>query len=336
MPLNKNAIIRYHTLDNCFRNPGRKYFIEDLIEECNNALFELEPNSTGVSRRTVLYDIRFMESEQGWSIPLERFKDVRKIYFRYSDLNFSIKNQLINETEINQIVSGLQVLSKFKGLPQFEWIEEIVTRIEHAFSLKGKSETIIDFDSNIYLKGINFLGELFNSILYKKVLLITYHSFKSLFPIEIEFHPYFLKQYNNRWFVFGSNPDFDNITNLALDRIIKIAEIQKEYIENSCCDFNEYFEDVIGVTVNPEDELVKTTLWVRNDLVPYIKTKPIHGSQKYIGEDEKGMTISIEIIPNYEFEQVILNHGERIKVLDPPELREKVVNRLKEAYENYI
>ena len=65
-----------------------------------------------------------MESDQGWSIPLERFQFGKKVYYRYSDLSFSIKNQLINENEVSQLQETLLLLSKFKGMPQFEWIKK--------------------------------------------------------------------------------------------------------------------------------------------------------------------------------------------------------------------
>lgn len=61
---NKHAIIRYQTLDNCFRNPGRKYFLEDLMEECNKAIYDFTGNPDGIKRRQIYDDITFMESEQ--------------------------------------------------------------------------------------------------------------------------------------------------------------------------------------------------------------------------------------------------------------------------------
>jgi hypothetical protein len=50
MATNKNALIRYKILDNCFRNIGKKYFIDDLIEECDKMLLEIDPASNGISR----------------------------------------------------------------------------------------------------------------------------------------------------------------------------------------------------------------------------------------------------------------------------------------------
>ncbi|MEA4936559.1 MAG: hypothetical protein VB102_07955 [Paludibacter sp.] len=97
MATNKHATIRYQALDKCFRNPGRRYYIDDLIDACNHAIYEFAGIEDGVKRRQVLDDIRYMESEQGWSISLEHIKDGKKVYYRHEDMSFSINNQPLNE-----------------------------------------------------------------------------------------------------------------------------------------------------------------------------------------------------------------------------------------------
>lgn len=87
MPTNKNAQLRYNILDKCFRNTGRKFFIDDLVKEVNKALRELEGEDKQVKKRQIQYDIRFMKSEQGWSVPLEKKRDGRRVYYQYSDLD---------------------------------------------------------------------------------------------------------------------------------------------------------------------------------------------------------------------------------------------------------
>ena len=57
MATNKHAIIRYQTLDKCFRNPGRIYYIEDLVEACNDAINEYSGIEDGLKRRQLLEDI---------------------------------------------------------------------------------------------------------------------------------------------------------------------------------------------------------------------------------------------------------------------------------------
>ena len=96
MATNKNALIRYKVLDNCFRNPGRKYFIEDLMEECEKVLIEINPDSGGISSRQIFDDINFIESNEGWQAEIERHRDGKRVYYRYSDTSFSINNMPLN------------------------------------------------------------------------------------------------------------------------------------------------------------------------------------------------------------------------------------------------
>jgi len=324
MSLNKNALIRYHTLDKCFRNPGRKYYIDNLLEECNKALYEHNPSSDGIKRRQLFVDIAFMESKEGWSIPLEKIPDGKKKIYRYEDMSFSINNSPINEFDAEQIKSALLVLSRFKGMPQFKWVEEIIPKLEQAFGAKDTEKEIISFDSNQYLKGIEYLGVLFNAILYKKVLEVEYKSFKSEKPNISIIHPYYLKQYNNRWFLFGKSSLFETLSVRALDRIISLKEVDEKYIKNTKYDFAEYFDDVIGITI-PKDgvlELIELQFSLKQS--PYILTKPIHGSQKNKLLNNNGVAITIEVIPNYELKSLLLSFGREVKIISPNWLRDEI------------
>jgi hypothetical protein len=145
MSRNKNALIRYKILDKCFRNPGKKYFIEDLIRECEQVLLEIDPQSNGISRRQIFDDIAFMESSEGWNIELDKIRESRRIYYRYSDLSFSINNMPLNEVEIHQLKSALDILTQFKGMPQFEWIHELVPKLQQGIVY----ETPINWTKNL-------------------------------------------------------------------------------------------------------------------------------------------------------------------------------------------
>ncbi len=334
MAINKNAFIRYQALDKCFSNPGRKYYWEDLLSACNKALLDFDGNSAGIQRRQLFDDLTFMQSDQGWSIPLEKHKDGKRIYYRYFKKDFSINNQPLNETETNQIKSALLILSKFKGMPQFDWVSEITAKITSGLDLEDGQSDIISFDTNPYLKGLDFLAELFNSIHYKKVLKIKYETFKGD-HFEYELHPYYLKQFNNRWFLFAYNKNVDKLSNLAIDRIVELKEIKKKFITNKTIDFSEYFEDIIGVTKPDNVKPLKIELLFSMEEGPYVITKPIHGSQKKIKQDKNGLLISIEVIPNYELEKLILSFGEKVKVLSPEILRLQIGKRLKKSSNLY-
>jgi len=334
MATNKNATIRYQALDKCFRNIGKRYAINDLIEACNTALYAYNGNSTGVKRRQVYEDINFMKSEQGYAVDLNIIKEGRTAFYRYTDPQFSINSQPINETEALQLKEALLTLNRIKGLPQFTWIEELTLKLEKDFFIHESPREIIGFENNPYLKGLEFIGDLFNAIQYKSVVVIGYKSFKNNKIENITMHPQYLKQFRNRWYVLGTNSKHKPVTTLAIDRISFVKESLDTY-EVSEIDFTERYEDVIGVNRGEDENLIKIILKANSELAAYILTSPLHGSQKKINLNQSGLTFSIEVIPNYELEQQILSFGEAITVVSPPEFVNKITSRIEASFKNY-
>ena len=337
MATNKHASIRYLALDKCFNNPGKKYFIDDLLEVCEAAIYEYTGKNEALSRRTFYNDLEFMKSEQGWSAPIEKHTENRKAYFRYADTSFSIRNQPLNESEANQLKEVFITLNKFKGMPQFEWIEEMTTRLDATFKLSNIESHIIDFEYNPYLKGIDYITPLYNAIIYKKAIAITYQGFKQDQANTYVYHPYYLKQYNNRWFLFALNDEKEKLSNLALDRIINIADTNIPYVENTTIDFETYFEDVVGVTINGASQ--KLVIKISNDLYPYIKSKPIHSSQKERKKLSKqyidSTIIELDVIINYELKSLLFSYGEKLIILEPTSLAKELKDKANQIISNY-
>jgi predicted DNA-binding transcriptional regulator YafY len=152
---------------------------------------------------------------------------------------------------------------------------------------------------------------------------------------NILFHSYHLKQYNNRWFLFGKNNDYSNLTNLALDRIKSIEQSSDFFDESELVDFEEYFDDFIGVTKPLNAVLTKIKLSASVALAPYIITKPLHGSQKKIELTENNFIFSIDVIPNFELKKLLLSFGNDITVIEPLELKNEIVKILNKNIDNY-
>lgn len=334
MATNKNAQIRYKILDNCFRNTGRCYYIEDLIAECNKKLSEIDPDSKGISRRQIFDDINFMESTEGWEIDLERHRENRRIYYRYADVSFSINNMPLNETDINRLQTTLQTISQFKGMPQFEWMYELIPKIKQGTDVEN-SGVIIEFENNQDLQGIEHIGTIYNAILYKKVLQIDYlQAFE--YKVCLTIHPYYLKQYNNRWFLFGYNPERAKYDwNLPLDRIVRIKDVQDLFVPNMEIDWEEYFEDMIGVTKPENTEPEKIELHFYGKTGRYIESKPIAGCQKHRWITPDTLEVELELIINYEFERFVLSYADQVKVIKPESLIETIKLRMGRCSDQY-
>jgi predicted DNA-binding transcriptional regulator YafY len=219
-------------------------------------------------------------------------------------------------------------------MPQFEWVNELVPKLRQGMAAKEAVKTIIEFDNNPYLKGIEHLGPLHHAILYKKVLEISYQPYESESPLKITIHPYFLKQYNNRWFLFGYNPEREKYHwNLALDRIKNIQEIKGKYKKNTVINWSDYFEDIIGVTKPEDAPIEKIVLHFYGKTGKYIESKPIHGSQKSKWIDDETLEVTLGLILNYEFERFVMSYGESVKILKPKRFQTLIKARHKMAIE---
>lgn len=197
----------------------------------------------------------------------------------YKKEGFSIYHAGLTEEELSKLNETIQVLSRFKGLPQFKWLEELSTRFKSSFMATPNCESIISFEDNRFAEGKQYISLLFESITQKQVLKISYQPFEQETPAEQEIHPYYLKEYNNRWFLFGLDSSLMKLSTLTLDRIKEVKKAGSVYIANTKWNFGEYFEDVIGVTVKEEKKAEPIKLWVDGEQYNYIKTKPLHGSQ---------------------------------------------------------
>jgi predicted DNA-binding transcriptional regulator YafY len=336
MATNKHAQIRYLALNKCFSNHGRRYYIVDLVAACNEAIRDFSMKDDGVKKRQVYEDIKFMESERGWSANIEKIRDGKQVYYRYKDKHYSINQSPLSQIELTQINEVIFTLSRFTGMPQFEWVSEISAKLQNLhINRHNGNNRIIDFEQNQYLKGLEHVTTFFNAIHHQRTLNVNYAPFNRKNKIEYIFHAYHLKQYNQRWFVFGLTGTQHQLTNLALDRILSATESQIPYIPNSKFDFTEYFDDIIGVTL-PENGLIETViLSVKKDFLPYLETKPLHGSQTSLKSNKDENLLSFKLIINYELISKLLSLGTSIKVLKPAHLVQSIKKQIQTMALNY-
>jgi predicted DNA-binding transcriptional regulator YafY len=355
MSLNKNALIRYKTIDACLQNRFRKWTLEDLIDACSEALYEYEGIRDGVSRRTVQLDIQLMRSDKlGYNAPIVV---IDKKYYRYEDPKYSITDIPLTGQDLDRLTEVASMLRQFKGFSHFREVDDMVSRLQHkVFSGRQAQKVVIDFEKNEHLVGLEHIDPLFQAIIGRKVLYIQYQSFKAREAQELEFHPHLLKEYRNRWFVLGgsavarkSSTDRSRPVRtdpapvpapasamLALDRIRAITPAPAiPYIEIPGLDAS-YFEPLIGVTRNANQRSVTVTFWVDAETTPYVRTKPLHPSQQWVEDRGRGAVFSIQVIPNFELERELLGFGASLEVLAPERLRKRMQDILGWAVGRYL
>jgi predicted DNA-binding transcriptional regulator YafY len=335
MSINKLALIRYKTIDDCLRNRYRKWTLDDLIVKVADVLYEMEGITTGVSKRTIQADIQIMRSDKlGYNAPIVV---VDRKFYSYSDPEFSITNAPVNQADVEKMKEIVGVLKQFNGFTYFDEMSDMIARLEnnlHRTTNQGRN--CIQFENNHLLKGLEHINPLYQVILNKKSLLVEYKSFKAAASQHIICYPYLLKEYRNRWFLIARNKKRKLLLTMALDRIIEFQELGKEpFDDHEGIDFDNYFDNLIGVTKNESDKANKVVLFIDKCNAPYVLTKPIHHSQQLLKENEHGIIIRIDVVINFELEREILGFGECMKVLAPRILKSRIQKRLHMAIQKY-
>ena len=329
MPVDKQVLLRYQVLNKCFRNRYREYTIDDLVDECNKALRKAD--KPDVSKRTIQNDINILEADHGIMLD-EDLRQGRKRLYRYVDTSFTLPIFRINDEERHKIQDAIRVLEYFEGDPTYDWARTLLMQIEGGL-FTDESTPIVSFQSNPDLKGLDLFGKLLQAIIKKRVLKIKYAPFgKDSYSERI--YPYHLKQFNDRWYLIAQAVGYDTLGHYALDRIESFEEISIPYKESDI-DFEEYFDDVIGVTV-PEGDSEDVILRISKPRSEYIRTKPLHLSQRIVEENDNFAVVTINVKVNKELEALILSYGSDMEVLSPIGFRARISEKTKMMNHNYI
>ncbi|WP_027879384.1 helix-turn-helix transcriptional regulator [Mesoflavibacter zeaxanthinifaciens] len=331
MAVNKNALIRYKTIDKCLQNNYREWTLDDLITACSDALYEYEGKDVDVSKRTVQLDIQMMRSDKlGYNAPIVVYN--RKFY-KYDNPEYSIVNIPVTDKDIKVMNEAIQVLRQFKDFSLFKEMDGVLQRLEDSvYASQKDNRAIIHLDKNEQLKGLEFIDVIYNAIQSKKVIKVSYQSFSARTSSVMQVHPQLLKEFNNRWFLLASHKK--KMITLALDRIINInIEDNVDYIDLQI-EGDNFYKDVVGVTVS-NSRAQRIQFWVDKKNAPYVVTKPFHPSQRTIKTREDGTIFNIFVQHNFELERLILGFGDSIEVLKPKKLRDRILGKLKQSVKNY-
>ena len=336
MPANKNALIRYKTIDNCLRNTYKRWTLNDLVDACSDALYDCEGISKGVSVRTVQMDLQTMRSDKlGYNAPIEVYDQK---YYRYSDPDFSIMNMPMSENDYQVLHEAVDMLRQLDNFEQFAEMSDVVSRLQDKLAIsKHNRKPIVHFDNVPNLKGLKLLNPLYNYIAQRQSLRIMYQPFSARKPQQYVVFPYLLKEFCNRWFLFCSRATDLLMFNLALDRIVSVEPIDVPYRDNPQFDSEHFFDNVIGVTKNIGNKPQHITFRATREQSHYIATKPVHPSQKLVScnPNDGSCIFSIDVVINIEMYSIMMSFGPGVKLLSPRQAVTFMAKKLRQAAAQY-
>ena len=309
MPISKNFDLRRKILDRLIAKRVPKYSRQQLFDKLNEIL--VEDKYPEISMRQFSYDIDQMKLDalrDGGELNYDR----RNKQYYYDPESFSLTGIPIQQKDIELLTQAIAILKSINGLRSTRELELIIERLAEKIGVSVKDlEGVIVFDEVPDLKGIEHLNRLLNKIIEKQVIVMHYKPYEGN-EISYIFHPYFLKEYNNRWYVIGWNEEEDMIYNVPLDRIVDFEDSYSEYNDTKRVSSTSYFKDIIGLRKN-DGKPQKLTYQFQKPRAYYVETKPLHHSQKKVKETENYIQFEINVIPNPELKSLISSFGDDVK-----------------------
>ena len=200
------------------------------------------------------------------------------------------------------------------------------------FKEKNSALSYVEFENKAAIESLHNFKTVLNAIQLKVSTTFNHYSFYHLKQEEYTLKPYFLKQYQNRWYVIGETEK--GYRTFGIDRIENISMGTKKF-KAKTEEAIDKFSNVIGL--NYEDhKLEKIQLSFHPSQRPYLLSLPLHRSQKEINlEDDTSFDIELLIHPNFEFRQQVLKYGSLVKVIEPRWLAEEIKEELRKGFEGY-
>lgn len=283
-----------------------------------------------VTKKTIFNDL--LNLKENFKAPLKSEKRKHSYEKSFSFLSiFNVKDTIM----ANELQTLLQQFAEF---PAFDGLEDIWLKLKERIPNAPK-EQIIQFESNSDYSGLKRINQLYEAIKNKECIKIKYQDFgKELREYTIS--PYLLKEYHNRWHIYGYEHKKEKIYNLALDRIVSITKSEFMYKKAKAKDLA-FLNDIIGFTylynhrTDTYAQLETVKIKVESKRANYIKTKPLHHSQQETESTENYTIFEYHLRINNELIAKILEFGKDAEVIEPASLREKIVEHIREMAEGY-
>jgi predicted DNA-binding transcriptional regulator YafY len=152
-------------------------------------------------------------------------------------------------------------------------------------------------------------------------------SHRNVFPLA-------LKEARNRWYLIAQDPIDGVVKTFGLDRISNLELSNTKFNYPSKYDIDEQFKDAFGI-ISTEKEAQKVVLELSIAQANYIKSLPLHHSQKVISENESTCRIELFLRPTYDFVMELMSIGKEVKIIEPDSLKQEILTKLKQNLAQY-
>lgn len=267
---------------------------------------------TNISARTLQRDFQALRDEFGISI---RHCPTRKGY--------------IIQTDTDEDISDFRQFLKLLELA------ERVETITQTFRATSEVSSCIIFEHNDFFKGSEHLRILADAIQRKILINFSYHSFQKEDADSYLVEPYLVIEHRNRWYLMGWDEEARKIKTFGLDRIQHIQLLHPYHGRDKGFNYQALFKNTFGITclAGPPSRVV---LSFTPQQGKYLKSLPLHHSQRILLDNEEELRLEITVVLNFDLKMQLLSYGNKVEVLEPPQLRQEIREELQLALKKYL
>ncbi|WP_245795862.1 helix-turn-helix transcriptional regulator [Epilithonimonas mollis] len=218
-------------------------------------------------------------------------------------------------------------------------VDEYNQRLLESFQIMNAVNAQPDFAEFIHLenrtpRGIQNFYDLLFAIRNKKILEFRYFKYKDQTTTSRKVRPLALKESKDRWYLIAKDTKDEKLKAFGLDRISDLTVTKAGFRQEQTINLKEHFKNAFGI-MNLEEEPEKIVIRSTKEQAEYLKSSPLHHSQKIEKETDSSVYFAYDLYPTYDFIQEILSFGNQVKVMEPQMLIGKVKEMLKKSVQQY-
>ena len=227
---------------------------------------------------------------------------------------------------------------KTYAIDEEEIEDQSVTRMIDVFSIHHALQEGNKLSPSVFLEKRKSLGTehiygIIHAIQNLYLLQFTHQKHWEDFSTQREVKPIAIKESQQRWYLVALDKKNETVKTFGLDRIsnLKITDTKFKPVAYNV---EKEFQHAFGVETYEAAE--KVILEFSKQQGNYIKTFPLHESQRIVEENEDSVILEIFIHTTNDIKMELLKYGSNVKVIAPISLQNDIKNRISEMSNLYI
>jgi len=172
-------------------------------------------------------------------------------------------------------------------------------------------------------------AQLQQAIIKKRKVNIRYHSLFEGAIIDVELCPYHLLYNNRAWYVLGRSSMHESVRTFKLNRFRELTTTQRCFVDGENFDLHDYLGRAWSMI--PEGQLYNIKLKFLPEVAHDVAEVQWHNTQQVTFEEDDSAIIEFRVDGLNEITWWILSYGDKVQVLAPRILRQRIIEIARNA-----